>query len=176
MWQNKLIWSSHVHGFYCLVYLRNISLCHMTTFKDQQKLYDNVIIKLDKKGTTRRTYGFYHLLLSAYCVSTWGKCCHCVSTHSQTQHNTTSERQREREKARVYMYERESVTKLLKRPQHDSCFKQPQTAGDQIQSWPEKAVIPLWAAIHDTRVSTSVAINVDQLRPKCTALTQIWLL
>lgn len=43
---------------------------HMTILKDQQKLYDNVIIKLDKKGTTRRTYGFYHLLLSAYCVST----------------------------------------------------------------------------------------------------------
>lgn len=91
--------------FYCLVYLRNSSLYHMTTLKDQQKLYDNVIIKLDKKGTTRRTYGFYHLLLSAYCVSTWGKCCHCVSTHGQTQHNTTSERQRERKQECTCMSE-----------------------------------------------------------------------
>lgn len=40
-----------------------------------------------------------------------------------------------------------------KSPQHDSLFKQPQTAGDQILSGPMQAVISSQASIHDTSYS-----------------------
>lgn len=90
-------------------------------------MYDNLIIQLDKKEQTDTHTGFT-IYVCQHTVSQ-AKGCRCVSTHGQS-----AKWERKREKARVYVYEQESVTVLPKSPQRDSRFKQPQTAGDQIQS------------------------------------------
>lgn len=75
--------------FYCLVYLRNIFLYHMTKFKDQHKLYDNVIIKLDKKRNNQTHKGVLSSAsVSILCLNlreVLSLCIHPLS--NTTQHN-----------------------------------------------------------------------------------------